>query len=249
MMQYGSVLARMDAAHVDVLRRGDAVGVVQQRAARRLVDVQDRRLVSRYTSARFCSVVSTFSQRFDCGAPVTKVPRPRCGDTSPSRVSRSTAWRTVTRATSNSSPSSSSDGSLLAFLPHALDDALAEQVGQLDVQRHLRVVEDHATTFAGAGRGAAPVASSRISAAPLLADHDRRRIGVGRHDARHHRRVDHAQPVDAAHAQPLVDHRARRRRPCGRCWSGGTRCRPWRAQRLPAPPAWPRRCPAGIRRR
>ena len=45
------------------------------------------------------------------GAPVTKVPRPRCGETRPSRVSRSTAWRTVTRATSNSSTSWSSDGS------------------------------------------------------------------------------------------------------------------------------------------
>ncbi len=39
----------------------------------------------------------------------------------------------------------------------------------------------------------------------LLRDHDGRRVGVARRDARHDRRVDHAQACDAAHAQPIVD--------------------------------------------
>jgi len=38
-------------------------------------------------------------------------------------------------------------------------------------------------------------------------DHDDRRIGVAGHDRRHDRAVDHAQTLDAMHAQSLVDDR------------------------------------------
>jgi len=45
----------------------------------------------------------------------------------------------------------------------------------------------------------------------LLGDHNRRRVGVGRGDRRHHRGVDDPQPIDAVHAQLAVDdaHRVR----------------------------------------
>ena len=48
-------------------------------------------------------------------------------------------------------------------------------------------------------------ASARILAdhrSALLADHDGRRVGVAGGERRHHRGVDHAQALDAAHAQP-----------------------------------------------
>src|SRR2546421_11615687 len=43
----------------------------------------------------------------------------------------------------------------------------------------------------------------------LLGNDVGRRIGISRGDARHDRGVDHAQPLDAAHPQLVVDHRHR----------------------------------------
>src|SRR4051812_28032186 len=40
----------------------------------------------------------------------------------------------------------------------------------------------------------------------LLGDHDRGRVRVAAGDHRHHRRVDHAQALQAVDAQPAVDH-------------------------------------------
>ena len=40
---------------------------------------------------------------------------------------------------------------------------------------------------------------------PLLADQHRRGVRVPGRDPRHDRRVDHAEPLDAAHAEPAVD--------------------------------------------
>jgi DNA-binding transcriptional regulator YhcF (GntR family) len=107
-----AALVRMDPAHVDVALGRDAVALVQHRAARRLVDVEDGRV------RVAVDVGQVLQRRLDaqpavcCGAAVTKVPRPRCGRTRPSRARRSIACRTVTRATSNSPTSCSSEGSL-----------------------------------------------------------------------------------------------------------------------------------------
>ena len=50
----------------------------------------------------------------------------------------------------------------------------------------------------------------------LFADHDRRRVGVATGDLRHDRGVSDAQPFDAVHAQPRIDHRvAARSHPAG----------------------------------
>ena len=43
----------------------------------------------------------------------------------------------------------------------------------------------------------------------LLDDHDRRRVGVGRGDRRHHQAVDDPQPVEPVHLEPVVDDRHR----------------------------------------
>src|SRR5262245_38059987 len=40
----------------------------------------------------------------------------------------------------------------------------------------------------------------------LLGNHDRGSIGIARHQIRHHGRIDHAQALDAAHLEPLVNH-------------------------------------------
>ena len=47
--------------------------------------------------------------------------------------------------------------------------------------------------------------------AGLLADHDRRRVGVGGWHPRHDRGIAHPQPVEAAHSQVRLDHRHRAR--------------------------------------
>ena len=47
----------------------------------------------------------------------------------------------------------------------------------------------------------------------LLADHDRRRVGVARGQRRHDRGIGDAQPGDAVHAQPRIDHGHRRPAP------------------------------------
>src|SRR2546423_704753 len=39
----------------------------------------------------------------------------------------------------------------------------------------------------------------------LLANHDRRRVGMSANDCGHDGRVDHAQPIDAADAKSLID--------------------------------------------
>ena len=40
----------------------------------------------------------------------------------------------------------------------------------------------------------------------LFGDHDGGGVGIARHQVRHDRGVDHAQALDAANAQPLIDH-------------------------------------------
>ena len=82
-------------------------------------------------------------------------------------------------------------------------------------------------------RAAAPYCSRRGAQRPSrprapLADHQRRGIRVGGRDRRHHRRVDDAQPLDAAHAQLRIDdgERIRLRRPSGTCRRNGTPSRP-----------------------
>ena len=55
----------------------------------------------------------------------------------------------------------------------------------------------------------------------LFRQHHRRRVGVARDERRHRRAIDDAQPADAVHAQPRVDHRQRVACPCAPCRSDG----------------------------
>ena len=66
-------------------------------------------------------------------------------------------------------------------------------------------------------RAKRPRAGARRSAAPdqvrgPLGDHDHGRVRVAARDLRHHRRVDHAQPLEPVDAQRRVDHRPHRAR-------------------------------------
>src|ERR1700712_2955837 len=62
----------------------------------------------------------------------------------------------------------------------------------------------------------APVLQDHVRG--LFGDHDDRRVGIAGHQVWHDRAVDHAQPLDAANFQALIDYRERvAAHPAGRC--------------------------------
>jgi hypothetical protein len=103
----------MHAPHVDVLLRCDPVAVGEARhPGLRFVDGEDRGLGVAVDLREVAQARLDAQPSVGARARVTKVPRPRCGETRPSRSRRAIATRTVTRATRNSSTSCSNENPL-----------------------------------------------------------------------------------------------------------------------------------------